>query len=231
MDKQTLIDEIIKAEWPMFHNVNGDYRVGCQESPDTFRRMRGAQYEVWNPEVCESYLEDLQNAAKEGRNLPREKYIHMMATTAPVEYEYFKSDLPEISEEKRTLVQEIWSITGAQTDKLREEYPLIALGGRPLHVKDEFPGSTSVETYQKGELLTYSEKTLHLLLDQIKEMQKEGRDYAHDVQLATVLAAGYKSLRNAEEVMLAAAKRQFERAQTEEILKNSTGCPNCGPAE
>ncbi len=231
MDKQTLIDEIIKTEWPMFHNVNGDYRVGCQESPGTFRRMRGAQYEVWDPEVCESYLEDLKKAEQEGRNLPREKYIHMMATTAPVEYEFFKSDLPEISEEKKSLVQEIWSIVGAQTDKLREEYPLIALGGRPLHVEDEFPGSTSVETYQKGELLTYSEKTLRLLLDQIKKMQEEGREYAHDVQLATVLAAGYTSLKNAEEVMLESVRRQYEKAQTEEILKNSTGCPNCRPAE
>ena len=231
MDKETVINEIIKAEWPMFHNVNGENRVGCQENPDAFRRMRGAQYEVWNQEVCESYLDDVNSAALEGRNLPREKYIHMMATTAPAEYELVKSELPEISDYKKELVKELWDIIGAQTDKLREEYPLIALGGRPLHVEDEYPGSTSVETYQKGELLTYSERTLELLLKQVREMQAEGKEYAHDVQLATVLAAGYKSLKNAEEVMLAAVRRQYEKAQVEETLNSRTGCPNCVPPQ
>lgn len=231
MDKETVINEIIKAEWPMFHNVNGENRVGCQENPDAFRRMRGAQYEVWNQEVCESYLDDVLSASLEGRNLPREKYIHMMSITAPAEYEILKAELPEISDRKKEMVREIWDIVGAQTDKLREEYPLIALGGRPLHVVDEYPGSTSVETYQKGELMTYSERTLELLLKQIKDMQAEGKDYAHDVQLATVLAAGYKSLKNAEDVMLEAARKRYEQAQVEELLNSKTGCPNCRPAQ
>ena len=66
MDKAAVVDEIIKLEWTMFHNVNGETRANCQEDPLTFRKMRGAQYEVWDPEVCESYLEDLRAAESEG---------------------------------------------------------------------------------------------------------------------------------------------------------------------
>ncbi len=227
MNKNEVIEEILRVEWPMFHNVNGETRADCQENLNGFRRMRGAQYEVWSQEVCESYLQDLKEAEAAGRNLPREKYIHMMAATDPAGYEIFCSELPEISEEKKEMVEKIWAILGEQTDRLRAEYPLIALGGRPLHTADEFPGSTSVETYQKGELMTYSDRTLKLLLEQIEQMQKDGKEYAHDVQLATVLAAGYTSLRNAEEVMLERAKKQIREAQMEEILARNTGCPNC----
>lgn len=229
MDKKALITAMIDTEWDMFHNVNGDTRANCQENRIMFEKMRGAQYEVWNYDVCSSYYQDLLEAKAAGRNLPREKYIHMMASTAPADYEIVKAELPEITENKKKLAQEIWEIIGAQTDKLREEYPLIALGGRPLHTADEarFPGSTSVETYQKGELLTYSENTLSLLLDQIRGMQKEGKSYAHDVQLASVLAAGYTSLKNAEEVMLKDTLSYLSAEQVEQILKDNTGCPNC----
>ena len=165
MEKKQVIDAIIDREWEMFRVVNGEERVSCQNDRDGFRAMRGAQYDVWSQPACESYLADLTEAERQGRNLPREKYIRMMKDTEPAAYAVLSRDLPAVSEEKQALVDGIWEILLRQTERLREEYPLLALGGRPLHARDEGPGETSVETYQRGELLTYSERTLRLLLD------------------------------------------------------------------
>ena len=55
----------------------------------------------------------------------------------------------------------------AQTERLREKYPAVALGGRPLRASEETEGWASIETYQCGELATYSEKTLAALLEHI----------------------------------------------------------------
>ena len=47
------------------------------------------------------HLEDITRAGDEGRNLSREKYIRMMASTAPEGYEHFKGELPPDSGEKK----------------------------------------------------------------------------------------------------------------------------------
>ncbi len=226
MEKKQVIDAIIDREWEMFRVVNGEERVSCQNDRDGFRAMRGAQYDVWSQPACESYLADLTEAERQGRNLPREKYIRMMKDTEPAAYAVLSRDLPAVSEEKQALVDGIWEILLRQTERLREEYPLLALGGRPLHARDEGPGETSVETYQRGELLTYSERTLRLLLDHIRDMEGQGKDYAYAVQENTVLAAGYPSMKEAEEIMLAQAKKRME-AEVDAVLQANTGCPNC----
>ena len=64
MDKKALIDAILEKEWPMFHNVNGEDRVDCQEDPTTFYNMRTAQFDVWNEDALESYNKDLTSAGR-----------------------------------------------------------------------------------------------------------------------------------------------------------------------
>ena len=221
------VKRIIEKEWKMFHSVNGEERTSCQNDLEGFRRMRGAQYEVWTEKLCKSYLADLAVAEQEGRNIAREKYIRMMKTTDPAAFEVFRGELPEVTPQKEALVDSIWKILLGQTERMRETYPLLALGGRPLHACDERPGETSIETYQKGELLTYSEHTLQLLLDLIREMEDNGKDYAYVVQENTVLAAGYPSMKAAEELMLEQVKRRRMEEEVDAILKANTGCPNC----
>ena len=55
MDKKELIKSIVAKEWPMFHNVNGDERVDCQEDPTTFENMRTAQFSVWDEASLKSH--------------------------------------------------------------------------------------------------------------------------------------------------------------------------------
>ena len=201
MTKAELIKEIVAKEWPMFHNVNGEERVDCQEDPATFNNMRTAQFKVWDEASLESYSKDLDDAAAAGRSLVKEKYIWMMEHTDPKGFEAFKDLLPTPSEKTDKLVAEIWAIMLAQTEELRKSYPLLALGGRPLHASEEKEWA-SIETYQTSELRTYSEATLEKLLAHIKAMQDKGEDFVYKIQENSVTCLGYKDMREAEIAMM-----------------------------
>ncbi|MCR4770908.1 MAG: DUF4125 family protein [Oscillospiraceae bacterium] len=198
MDKETLVKSIIELEWPMFRDVNGDDRADCQENEPMFVKMRSAQFSVWNEQTLLSYRDDLIAAKKEGRNLLRDKYINMMASTDPELYARMKRELPEPGEKKLELTESIWRILLRQTVLLRSRYPEVGRLGRPLLAADERDGWASVETYEKGELLTYSEKTLALLLQCIRGMEAEGVSFAERIQENGVMSEGYASLEEAE---------------------------------
>ena len=120
MEKKELISAIVAKEWPMFHNVNGDDRVDCQEDQKTFEAMRNAQFSVWDEASLESYSKDLDAAIAADRSLVKEKYIWMMENTDKRGFEAFKDLLPVVSEEKKALVADIWAIMLAQTEELRK---------------------------------------------------------------------------------------------------------------
>lgn len=202
MEKTKLIDLIIEKEWKMFHNVNGEERASCQNDRLAFEGMRGAQYSEWSAEALESYYSDIEHAEEQGRNLAREKYIRMMESTDPKAYESFSAELPEASPEKAELVSKIWNIMLRQTERMREKYPMIALGGRPLHKNEECSSWASIETYQTCELMTYSEATLRAFLKHITELEADGIDFAYRVQENTIHFAGYPTMQDAERMMM-----------------------------
>ena len=203
MDKNALIEAILEKEWPMFHNVNGEERASCQNDYPVFEIMRKAQYEAWSADALAAYLNDITAAEAAGRNIAREKYIRMMESTDPKGYAHFSGELPEVSGEKRALVEAIWAKMLVQTERMRESYPILALGGRPLHASEERDGWASIETYQKSELLTYSEDTLKALLANIEALEAEGKDFVYMVQENTVLKQGFPTMAEAEKAMAA----------------------------
>lgn len=215
MNKENLIADIIAAEWPMFHNVNGETRTGCQNEYDTFFGMRNAQFSAWDEDSLQSYLSDLHDAEKAGRNLAREKYIIMMRSTDPAGYAYFIKEVPELSDRKKQLVEDIWAILLEQTIVIRMHFPMVALGGRPLLMAEE-QGWPSVENYQTAELLTYSEATLEKLLAHIRREAENGVSFAAIVSENSVLAAGYCSMEDAERIM-----------RLQQSMRNEPGAESC----
>ena len=204
MDNEKLIERIISKEWEMFHSVNeGQQKASCQENPETFAAMRRSQFENWSEAVCASYEEDLDRAKREGRNLPEEKYIHMMARCTPKAYGPLADRLPKITMEHWGLAQSINERMLKQAAALREQYPFLARIGRPLYATGgDNVMDTSIETYQLGELLTYSEKTLNLLSDYIETLAAQGVSLAEKVQLSALQAIGLPSFQVAEQVVL-----------------------------
>ena len=198
MEQKQCVERIIEKEWPMFHSVNGEDRVDCQEDRTVFEAMRRAQFSAWSDAAAASYLRDLEKAEQSGRNLVREKYIRMMKSTDPKGYEAFQAELPPLSQTQEQLIAAIWAHLLAQTERMRERYPAVALGGRPLRASEETDGWASIETYQCGELATYSEETLAALLAHIEALEQDGDDLALRIQENSVLAMGYPSLEEAE---------------------------------
>lgn len=196
-----IIGKIVSAEWEMFSAVNeGEARASCQEDRTTFEGMRRAQFMEWSPAVVGSYLDDLDAAARKGRNLIEEKYIHMMKTTEPSHYEALLERVEKPSVAVLDLAGEVSGMLLEQTRVLFEDYPYVSGQGRPLYSAFDY-GGTSVETYQYGELLTYSEKTLAALKEHIAALKADGVSLARKILESTVRFYGYDSLDTAEAAM------------------------------
>jgi hypothetical protein len=194
------VDSIIEIEWRMFEEVNADGpRASCQKDRATFSSMRRAQFAAWNRKTVSSYLDDLHNAQAAGRNLAREKYIHMMRSTSPQAYTRLEGDIRQPSGESVESAAYICDTLIAQTEKIFAQFPHVAASGRPLRRSGDSGETTSIETYQMGELLTYSEKTLTLLKEHLDELDGRGASLARLMLENMLRNSGFASLEEAEE--------------------------------
>ena len=206
--KDELTVEVVDREWEMFQNVkNIGGRASCQDDPDTFRIHRLSQAGSWSEETLESYLNDLEAAEKEDRNLLTEKYARMMASTSPIEYQQIAHLLPPLDDEVTSLVEQIIEITLEWEKELAEKYPYIVQLGRPIYSIQDSPIATSFETYLRGELLTYSPKTLEHYLDNVQKQTSESINGSELVLEGVVRQYGYTSLQEAHKLIK--ARRQI----------------------
>ena len=157
MEKEKLIDEILEKEWNYFSNLNNiGGRADCQDNREDFIIMRKAQWLTFNEETLLSYFEDLNS-----KNNPLfQKYGQMMKYNSPKEYEKIKNLLEQPSSQKLDLVEKIMEIYMKWEEEFFKAYPIFSSMGRPLYSKQDDDEDTSIETYLRGELLSYSEKTL-----------------------------------------------------------------------
>jgi hypothetical protein len=199
-EREQLIFDLTQLEWDMFQHVyNTGGRASCQDDPDTFFKMRMSQWMVYSDEVLHSYYEDCVNAQREGRNLMFEKYGRMMETTFPEEYEEIKGYLPDVSD-KEELVEKIVEINLQWDAKMLEEYPNLRNRGRVLTTaEDGIMAGSSMESYLRCELLSYSVKTLELIWQETEAAYKRGESLLKQTITNETLFYGYQSLEEAEE--------------------------------
>lgn len=202
MEKNVLIDEIVKMEWNAFDKVkNEGGRADCQDDWNTFSIMRKSQYMTWNEALLTSWHQDLKEAEQAGVNLITYKYGYMMESTAPEKFAEIKVNMPEISKEKRQIINQIVSIQVGWMEEFAAEYPRLAGNARSIHTSEDNMYNTSAETYLRGELMTYSDKTLILYGRFIAELATAGKNLNRLTMENTVKLYGYETLEDAERVI------------------------------
>ncbi|MBR2189150.1 MAG: DUF4125 family protein [Eubacterium sp.] len=195
-----IINEILQIEWSMFDKVqNIGGRASCQDERQTFYIMRSSQLIAWPERMQESYLEDLKQAEREGRNPLSEKYGYMMERTSPAEYAGIRDQLPPRTPAKDAMIDRICEIQVAWQEDLAARFPGLTGRGRSIRRSEDSPFNTSFETYLWGELATYSEKTVRLYMEFVGQLQREGRNLPEMVLQNTTAQYGYRSLEEAEE--------------------------------
>ncbi len=199
MNKADLVEEIVRTEFLFFDKVNNEGgRAGCQDNWPTFHLMRSAQFEAWNTDTLCSYWKDLNMAEQEGRNPVAEKYAYMMEYTSPAEYEKIQEQLPVCTSKKKAIVEELLGVFLKQTEQFMQDYPSFRKTSRPVYASDDQPFFTSIETYTRGELKTYSETTLESYLSWIRAEEAAGRKIVYQIYENTAHGYGYASVEEAD---------------------------------
>ena len=200
--KEELITKIIDAEWEMFHNVPNIGGIAlCQEDRRTFEINRFAQAMSWSEAVLESYLNDLSEAKNINRNLMTEKYGRMMESTSPEEYAQLEHLLLPLDPEVPPLIEKIVRIVLKWEEELTGKYPDIARRGRPIYSSEDTLYTTSIETYLRGELATYSLRTLKLYYENILNQKSEAINGSEVILGHVMESYGFKSLQIANEIL------------------------------
>jgi len=169
-------------------------RANCQNDWPTFRVMRMSQYLTWNRMMLLQYYYDFDRELSYGHNLITEKYGRMMESTAPDRYEDIKSNFPEISEEKKSVIEQIVGIQMTMVEELAKEYPKTVSNARSLHTYEDNIINTSYETYLRGEISTYSDKMLQLYGQYIVAYSQAERNVAKETMENTAILYGYKDI-------------------------------------
>ncbi|WP_337647714.1 DUF4125 family protein [Bifidobacterium pullorum] len=195
-----LAEEVIRREWDQFQRTeNEGGRASCQGNWPMFHQMRASQFMTWPEDLLRSYLDDLDEANRVGRNLVTEKYARMMASTAPDEYrERIEPFIPRLSDERVARQERVIAVQVAWARDFRGRYPKLGAAMRVLTTAEDTPEDTSFETYLRGELGTYSDRTMALYEAMVEDLQAAGRNLTEQTVANTVRLGGFADLEEAE---------------------------------
>lgn len=200
-----LVEEVIRREWDQFQRTeNEGGRASCQGNWPMFHQMRASQFMTWPEDLLRSYLDDLDEANRVGRNLVTEKYARMMASTAPDEYrERIEPFIPRLSDECVARQERVIAVQVAWARDFRGRYPKLGAAMRVLTTAEDTPEDTSFETYLRGELGTYSDRTMALYEAMVEDLQAAGRNLTEQTVANTVRLGGFADLEEAESAQAA----------------------------
>ena len=195
-----LRETIVRHEWDQFQRTtNEGGRASCQGNWPMFHQMRLSQFLTWPAPLLESYEADLTEADRVGRNLVTEKYGRMMASTAPERYrEAIEPYIPRLPEGRIARQERVLATQVAWAADFRARHPRLDAAMRVLTTAEDTPADTSFETYLRGELGTYSDRTFARYEALVADLTAAGRNLTEETIRNTVLLGGFRDLDEAE---------------------------------
>ena len=161
----------------------------------------------WTQELLESYRQDLIEAEAAHWNLLTEKYARMMESTAPERYAELADILPKRSKERIQMQEEMIAQQIRWEEDFAAKFPGVASTGRVIHTSEDTPWDTSIETYARGEISTYSDRTVGLLKKLYDQMAIDQENQSEKTLRNMTALYGYESLEEAEKQQRARLER------------------------
>ena len=190
-ERETLVTRIIALEQEMFEGISTFERSPCQDRLKTFRLMRWMTHSVLPTDILLSYLDDLQSASDEGRNLMTEKYARI-------------DDIIPGDAAAKAAIDRIVAVEDAWMTPVRQDFPR------------SFPrGGEGFHAYIASELETFSPRTLALFEDFVETARAQGRNLVRERYENLFRRLGYASLTAFEENVRkgALSRREATRAR------------------
>jgi hypothetical protein len=185
-----LMQEILDREWEMFQEVKSASYASCQNSPDTFRQVRGSIFQLWPRELKAAYLIELTKARNSGRNLITEKYARMDNLIPPIN--------------TNPVIDEIVKIETQWQEEIRKKYP--ALYQRCCRSTDKTDDGMNFSVYLRCELETYGDMALDIYYQWVYKAKQLGINYSLNMLNNIVLKSGFKDVEEAEAFWVAKIK-------------------------
>ncbi|MEP7765404.1 DUF4125 family protein [Sanguibacter sp. 25GB23B1] len=191
---------IVAHEWEQFQRVNNEGgRADCQGDWPTFHQMRVSQFLTWTLSLLESYGRDLDDADARGANLLTEKYARMMSSAEPARYaREIAPYLPVLDDTRLARQEAVVAVQVGWAEAFCDRYPGLGRGMRTLRTSQDTVAETSFETYLRGELGTYSDRTLGLYEDLVEATSAAGENLTERTITWTVVLGGFGDLAEAE---------------------------------
>lgn len=156
-ERAAVLGEIINREWKMFQATpSEDGEPAIKDRPEAFRLTRLMAHAAHGDEFLNSYLDDLREAEKTGRNFIVEKYGRLNNVLPPL------NESPLLDE-----------IADAETAFLSDASKMF-----PDIIKNT--GSDKYRQYLRAELESLSDKSLALYADEIRKAKAQGLNPALD---------------------------------------------------
>lgn len=216
--KESLIKKIVKLEHKMFKEIHTDIQgQKCKGCKETFKLERESFFQPLSNKTLKSYLNGLEDAVVEGRNLMKEKYLKMdeslnvksiekadLSIGHKINKTQCVRELPQnnpLDEEHKMLIQKIMEIEIKWQNKLIEKYPNLFKGNK-------IEGLLNFKKYLTSELETYPPLTIEYYYKDVSNAEREGRNLALEGYKYMFNKSNYSSLEEANQKIASNKEKQ-----------------------